>query len=71
MAAAPRRRGRRRLFADSTRVLLLLDARVYDRLYAVARTHDLSVPEVIRRAVNLVLRNINSPPPPTSGTVAS
>lgn len=52
-------------------MLLLLDARVYDRLYAVARTHDLSVPEVIRRAVNLVLRNINSPPPPTSGTVAS
>ena len=46
-----RRRGRPRI--DPSRqavdVHVTLSAQAYDRLYAVARAHDLSVPEVLRR----------------------
>lgn len=64
-----RRGGRKALFKKSCKVFLLLDAPMYDHVYAVSRERRISVPEVIRRSVALSLRHINFPPASNSGTV--
>lgn len=66
-----RRGGRQRMFKESCKVLLLLDAPMYDRIYAVSRQRRITVPEVIRRSVALSLRNTNFPPDANSGTLDS
>lgn len=71
MGVITRRGGRKRLFEQPCKVFLLLDAPMYDRVYAVSRARRVSVPEVIRRAVALALRHGNFPPSANSGTVDS
>lgn len=60
-----RRGGRRRLFASSCKVIITMDAQVYDRVYAVARQQRVSVPAVIREAIDasLLHKNIESSHP--------
>ncbi len=55
-----RRRGRPRLSPSgepSTEVSFRLPVGMYDRMYAEAARQQVSVAEMIRRAVNLVMKN--------------
>lgn len=59
MEPTQRKGGRRRLFASSCKVIVTMDAEVYDRVYAVSREKRVSVPAVIRAAVDVALRHKN------------
>ncbi len=50
--ADEKRRGRPPIAAESVRVSVRIPVETYDRLDRIARTRDLSVPDVIRRSIS-------------------